>query len=58
MKRRYGRRILGFTLVELLVVIAIIMILAGMIMTAVNAGQESAKVADCKNNLQQIYRLM
>jgi prepilin-type N-terminal cleavage/methylation domain-containing protein/prepilin-type processing-associated H-X9-DG protein len=48
----------AFTLIELLVVIAIIMILAGMIMVGVNAGQESAKVADCKNSLLQIHRLM
>jgi prepilin-type N-terminal cleavage/methylation domain-containing protein len=48
----------GFTLVELLVVITIIGTLAGLLLPAVQAARESARITACRNNVGQLAKAM
>ena len=52
--RRSGRGGSGFTLIELLVVVSIIAVLISILLPAVAAVQQSAKIAICASNQRQI----
>ena len=48
----------AFTLIELLVVMAIIAVLVGLLFPSFRAARESANIAVCTSNLQQIWRAL
>ncbi len=58
MKRARASRRFGFTLIELLAVTAIICVMAGLITVAVLSAQESGRLGSCRNNLNQIYKVI
>lgn len=53
-RRRIGAKASGFTLVELLVVIGVIGVLIALLLPAVQAARESARMATCRNHARQI----
>ena len=53
-----SRPLHGFTLVELLVVIAILGTLVGLVLPAVQASRENARLTACRNNLSQLSKAL
>jgi prepilin-type N-terminal cleavage/methylation domain-containing protein len=53
-KERPMKKNAGFTLIELLVVIAIIVVLVALLLPAVQAARESARLVSCRNKMKQI----
>ncbi len=48
------KHVRGFTLVELLVVVAIVGLLVGLLLPAVQASREQARIAKCASNMRQV----
>lgn len=58
MKKRWGSRIYGFTVVEILVVIVVIGILAGISIVAYNSIQGRARTSAIKTDLSNVAKIM